>query len=95
MADENSCAMRSICTALFAARYNPDLKQKYQAVISKGKTAKVALTALMRKLIELANTLVQKDREWTPKKVVQDTSNNIRVLQVWLLPLLVAVRASP
>jgi transposase len=53
--------------ALVAARYNPDLRQKYQAMISHGKPAKVALTALMRKLIELANTLVQKDREWTPK----------------------------
>lgn len=53
--------------ALVAARYNPDLRQKYQAMISQGKPAKVALTALMRKLIELANTLVQKDREWTPK----------------------------
>jgi transposase len=53
--------------ALVAARYNPDLRQKYQAMISQGKPAKVALTALMRKLIELANILVQKDREWTPK----------------------------
>ena len=53
--------------ALVAARYNPDLKQKYQAMISQGKPAKVALTALMRKLIELANTLVKKDRKWTPK----------------------------
>ena len=53
--------------ALVAARYNPDLKQKYQAMISQGKPAKVALTALMRKLNELANTLVKKDREWTPK----------------------------
>jgi transposase len=54
--------------ALVAAHYNPDLRQKYQAIISQGKPAKVALTGLMRKLIELANTLVQKDREWTPKK---------------------------
>lgn len=53
--------------ALVAARYNPDLRQNYQAMISRGKPAKVALTALMRKLIELANALVQQDREWTPK----------------------------
>ena len=53
--------------ALVAARYNPDLRQKYQAMISDGKPAKVALTALMRKLIELANALVRQDREWTPK----------------------------
>jgi transposase len=53
--------------ALVAARYNPDLRQKYQTMVQAGKPAKVALTALMRKLIELANSLVQKDREWTPK----------------------------
>jgi len=53
--------------ALVAARFNPDLRQKYQAMISDGKPAKVALTALMRKLIELANVLVRQDREWTPK----------------------------
>jgi len=51
--------------ALVAARFNPDLQQKYQAIIQAGKPAKVALTALMRKLIELANTRVQHDRKWT------------------------------
>ena len=53
--------------ALVAARYNPDLRQRYQAMIEAGKPAKVALTALMRKMIELANALVQQDRKWTPK----------------------------
>jgi len=31
--------------ALVAARFNPDLKHKYQAMIAAGKPAKVALTA--------------------------------------------------
>lgn len=53
--------------ALVAARYNPDLRQRYQTMIKAGKPAKVALTALMRKLIELANALVQQDRKWTQK----------------------------
>lgn len=53
--------------ALVAARFNPDLQQKYQTMIQAGKPPKVALTALMRKLIELANALVQQDRTWTPK----------------------------
>ena len=52
--------------ALVAARFNPDLKRKYQAMLAAGKPAKVALTALMRKLIELANILVKNDREWIP-----------------------------
>jgi transposase len=53
--------------ALVAARHNPDLREKYQNMITAGKPAKVALTALMRKLIELANALVQQDRRWMPK----------------------------
>ena len=53
--------------ALVAARFNPHMKDKNQAMIEAGMPAKVALTAIMRKLIELANALVKADREWTPK----------------------------
>lgn len=53
--------------ALVAMRFNPDLKAIYDKLRSAGKPAKVALTALMRKLIELANTLVKADRKWLPK----------------------------
>jgi transposase len=53
--------------ALVAARYTPDLRQKYQTMIQAGKPAKVALTALMRKRIEMANARVRQDREWTPE----------------------------
>lgn len=53
--------------ALIASRFNPDLKTKYQTLRAAGKPAKVALVALMRKLIELANTLVKSDRKWAPK----------------------------
>ncbi len=54
--------------ALVAMRFNPDLKAKYQAMIKAGKPPKVALTALMRKLIELANALVKADRNWEEKR---------------------------
>ena len=50
--------------ALVASRHNPDMCDKYKAMIKQGKPQKVALTAIMRKLIELANTLVKADREW-------------------------------
>jgi transposase len=53
--------------ALVASRFNPDLRDKYQAMIKAGKPPKVAITAIMRKLIELANALIKADREWTPK----------------------------
>jgi len=50
--------------ALVAMRHNPSLKVKYTALIAAGKPAKVALVALMRKLIILVNTLIRDDREW-------------------------------
>ncbi len=52
--------------AMVAIQYNPDLRRKYEALVAKGKPPKVALTAVMRKLLVLANTLVQQDRTWTP-----------------------------
>ena len=58
--------------ALVAMRFNPDLKAKYQAMIKAGKPPKVALTALMRKLIELANTLIKADRNWVKNRLDQD-----------------------
>lgn len=53
--------------ALVAMRFNPDLKEKYQVMVKAGKPPKVALTAIMRKLVELANALIRDDRTWTPK----------------------------
>jgi transposase len=45
--------------ALIAARFNPDMKAKYAHLIATGKPAKVALTAIMRKLVVLANALLK------------------------------------
>ena len=53
--------------ALVATRFNPDLKCKYQALIAAGKPAKVAITAIMRKLLPLANALLRDGRKWSPK----------------------------
>ena len=54
--------------ALVATKHNPDMRDKYKAMIDQGKPKKVALTAIMRKLIELANALVKADREWIPNR---------------------------
>lgn len=53
--------------ALVACRFNPDLKAKYDLLIKAGKPPKVAITAIMRKLIVLANALLKNGRKWTPK----------------------------
>jgi transposase len=52
--------------AVAAVRFNPPLKLFYDRLIGQGKKAKVALTAVMRKLVILANTLVGQDRLWKP-----------------------------
>lgn len=53
--------------ALVAIRFNVDLKAKYQALTKAGKAPKVAITAVMRKLIVLANALLRDSRKWTPR----------------------------
>lgn len=53
--------------ALVAIRFNPDLKAKYDALRKGGKPPKVAITAIMRKLVVLANALLRKQKNWTPK----------------------------
>jgi len=52
--------------ALSAARTDPNIKAFYKRLTMKGKLHKVALTAVMRKLIILANTLIRENREWQP-----------------------------
>ena len=50
--------------ALSATRYNPDIKAFADRLKANGKAAKVVLVAVMRKLVALANVLVQQDRPW-------------------------------
>lgn len=52
--------------ALVASRFNPDLKAKYDQLKTTGKPPKVAITAIMRKLIVLANALLRNNRKWAP-----------------------------
>jgi len=50
--------------ALVANRFNPDMKAKYDQLKAAGKPSKVAITAIMRKLIVLANALLRDKRMW-------------------------------
>jgi transposase len=52
--------------ALSAANRNASLKAFYDRLVAKGKERKLAITAVMRKLIVLANALVREDRLWQP-----------------------------
>jgi transposase len=53
--------------ALVAIRFNADFKAKYEQLIKAGKAPKQAITAIMRKLVILANALLKKDRTWQPR----------------------------
>ena len=50
--------------AVSAARFNADMKAFYARLIAKGKPPKVALIAIARKLVILANTLIGENRIW-------------------------------
>lgn len=52
--------------ALTAVRCNPPLKAFYKRLIARGKPAKVALTAVMRKLLVIANAMLKNERPWQP-----------------------------
>ena len=52
--------------AVSAARCNRALKAFYDRLLVNGKKPKVALIAVMRKLVILANTLVCENRTWEP-----------------------------
>ena len=53
--------------AVSAVSHNKSLKAFYDHLIAAGKLPKVALTAVMRKLVVIANTLIAQDRFWQPE----------------------------
>jgi len=50
--------------ALSAARHNPILKRFYQRLLQTGKPKKLALTAVMRKLITILNAIIRDQTPW-------------------------------
>jgi transposase len=47
-----------------ATRNNPSMKSFYEQLVSRGKKKKVAIVAVMRKLIVIINAMIQKDLMW-------------------------------
>lgn len=52
--------------AVVAVRWNRDLAAFYGRLRCAGKPFKIAITAAMRKLLILANTLLKENRLWSP-----------------------------
>ena len=53
-------------SALVAVRWNPAIRAFYVRLVAAGKPKKVALTACMRKLLTLLNTMLREKRAWDP-----------------------------
>ena len=56
-------------SAFNARRYNPAIGEFYRRLVSRGKTFKQAMTACIRKLLVLMNTLVARGELWDPSRV--------------------------
>jgi transposase len=52
--------------ALVASRHNPVLSAFYQRLIAAGKARKLALTAVMRKLLTILNAMARDNKRWQP-----------------------------
>ncbi len=52
--------------AVSATRCNPSFKAFYKRLVQDGKPRKVAIVAVARKLVVLANAIVKADRPWSP-----------------------------
>ncbi len=59
--------------ALSAKTHNPVIRSFFQRLKAEGKPFKVALTACMRKLLVILNTMVKNDTYWNPKLASQTT----------------------
>ncbi len=53
--------------ALVAMPFNADLKAVYDRLTESGKPAEVAIVAVMRKMLILANAPLKKGARWEPK----------------------------
>ena len=51
---------------LAAVRFNPVLKQFYDRLVEAGKPKKVAITACMRKLLTILNSMIKTQSPWSP-----------------------------
>jgi len=49
---------------LSAIQHNPIMKQFYEKLVGQGKHKKIAITACMRKMIVILNTMVRNDTHW-------------------------------
>ena len=59
--------------ALVATRHNPKIKTFYLRLLANGKLKKVALTAAIRKLLTILNTLIRTNQVWIDQRASEAT----------------------
>jgi transposase len=52
--------------AMVAAKYNPILKTFYRRLVEAGKSKKIAIIAVARKLLTILNAIVRDQKPWQP-----------------------------
>ena len=55
--------------ALVAIRHNPRMNEIYTRLIGNGKKKKVALVAVMRKMLIMMNAMVKNDKAWQSERI--------------------------
>jgi transposase len=58
--------------ALVSTRYNERMKAFYQRLLAKGKPEKVALVAVMRKLLVTLNVMIKNQEAWSETSLALD-----------------------
>jgi len=69
--------------ALVAIVYNPSIKEYYNRLIQKGKPAKVALVACMRKIIRILNAMIKNNNPFIPdyyETYVREQNNSSKLI---------------
>ncbi|MEJ0048002.1 MAG: transposase [Rhodospirillales bacterium] len=59
--------------ALVASRHNGVMKALYERLVARGKPAKVALVAVMHKMLTRLNAMMRTATSWNPEHVPQRT----------------------
>jgi len=59
--------------AFTACRFNPVIRTLAERLKQNGKAYKVVLTACMRKLLVILNTMIRDQSLWTPRKILKNT----------------------
>ena len=60
--------------ALVATKHNDRLKQFFVRLVAKGKPFKVAIVAVMRKLLVTLNVMVREQKEWREPTLAKATN---------------------